>query len=226
MLNCAARQHYGHSIGLYLRLYFLLWPNWPKPDWTGGRTNASALVPSVCVVHTSNGGTSKCAIRKKRTDCNSMSTQAVVFARNIKMNVLRQRTYLVNGKEPSMWWRHGRTVCGNDTSNSLRPAGSRVCWTKTTSKHSPSSSSSPRWTSSHRLVATPQSINSGERCDYDQFMPTNRHRNLSYTNAATTRKCRGNSRQLGQDKKSTLRHGKLRLTVTLTDLLNILFLPM
>ena len=112
------------------------------------------------------------------------------------MNVLRQRTYLVNGKEPSMWWRHGRTVRGNDASNSLRPAGCRVCWTKTTSKHSPSSSSSIRWTSSHRLVATPQSINSGERCDYDQFTPTNVHRNLSYTNAATTRMCRANSDNL------------------------------
>ena len=48
MLNCAATQHYGHSIGLYLRPYFLLWPNWPKPDWTGGRTNASALWPKPC----------------------------------------------------------------------------------------------------------------------------------------------------------------------------------
>ena len=139
MLNCAATQHYGHSIGLYLRLYFLLWPNWPKPDWTGRRTNASALEPSVYLVHTSNGGAMKCAIRRERTDCNSMSTQTVVFAHNNdKMNDLRQRMCPVDEEDSSMWFRHGRTVWGSVTSNSLRPAWCRITCANATSNQPPS----------------------------------------------------------------------------------------
>ena len=61
------------------------------------------------MVHTSNGGASKCAIRKEKTDCNSMSTQAVVYAsNNDKVNDLRQRMCPVDDGDSSRRIGHGR----------------------------------------------------------------------------------------------------------------------